>query len=72
MLNPNDSQGVHRIADMGSIPDDPGSNYVVTFTRGGPSGAIDTITKTKDGISWVRTLTYSGADLMSVSAWVRA
>jgi len=68
--NPNDSQGVLRVADCGSMPADPASNYSIVLTRGGPSGAVDTITKTKDGVSWTKTLSYTGADLTSVSAWV--
>lgn len=69
--NANDSQGVNRVADVGPIPDDPSSNYSVALTHGGPSNAVDTITKTKDGVSWLKTLTYSGSNLVGVSTWVR-
>lgn len=69
--NPADTQGMQRVADVGPLPDDPTSNYAYTFTRAGPSSKVDTITATKDGVSWRMTLTYTGADLTSVSAWVR-
>ena len=69
--NPNDSQGILRVADGGQIPDDSSSNYSYVLTRAGPAGAVDTITKTKDGISWVLTLSYTGSNLTAVSAWVR-
>lgn len=69
--NPQDSQGILRVADCGSVPDDPASNFSYVLTRAGPSSAVDTITATKDGISWVKTLTYTGSDLTGVSAWVR-
>jgi hypothetical protein len=71
-MNPNDSQGILRVADGGQIPDDPASNYSVVLTRGGPSGAVDTIAMTKDGVTWTKTLTYTGADLTGVSVWVRS
>ena len=70
-MNPQDSQGVMRVADGGTIPDDPFQNYTMTLTRGGPSGKVDTITKVLQGVSWVKTLTYTGSDLTGVSAWVR-
>ena len=70
--NPQDSQGVLRVADGGTIPDDPFQNYSITLTRGGPSGAVDTITKTLQGVSWVKTLTYTGSNITSISAWVRS
>lgn len=69
--NPADTQGMQRVADVGPLPDDPASNYSYTLTRGGPSGKVDTITATKDGVSWLLTLTYTGDDLTAVSAWVR-
>jgi len=69
--NPQDSQGILRVADGGQIPVDPSSNYSLVLTRAGPSSAVDTITKTKDGISYLKTLTYTGANLTSVSAWVQ-
>lgn len=69
--NPQDSQGVLRVADEGPIPDDPASNYSMVLTRGGPDGAVDTITVTKDGISWRQTLTYTGSNVTAISAWVR-
>lgn len=71
ILNPQDPQGALRVADLGSFPDDPGSNYSYALTRNGPSSAVDTVTITKDGVSWVKTLTYTGANLTGVSAWVR-
>ena len=70
-MNPNDSQGVHRIADMGTIPDDPASNYSYVLTFAGPGGKCDTITASKDGVSWRQTLTYTGSNVTGVSAWVR-
>lgn len=70
-MNPQDSQGVQRVADGGTIPDDPFSNYSITLTRNGPSGAVDTIVKALQGITWVKTLTYTGSNLTGVSAWVR-
>ena len=70
--NPQDTQGSARVADVGGLPDDPASNYSITLTRNGPSSAIDTITKTKDGVSWVKTVTYTGANVTAVSAWVRS
>ena len=69
--NPNDSQGVLRVADVWPIPDDPAFNYSLVLTRAGPGGAVDTITRTLQGISWVRTFTYTGNNLTSVSAWTR-
>jgi hypothetical protein len=69
--NPADTQGANRVADVGPIPDDPAANYVTTLTRGGPGGKVDTITLTKDSVSWVKTLTYTGLDVTGVSAWVR-
>lgn len=70
-MNPQDSQGVQRVADGGTIPDDPFQNYSIVLTRGGPSGAVDTITKTLQGVSWVKTLTYTGSNVTAVSPWVR-
>lgn len=70
-MNPQDSQGVQRVADGGCIPDDPFQNYSMTLTRGGPDGKVDTITKSLQGVSWVKTLTYTGSNLTSVSVWVR-
>lgn len=70
--NPQDSQGVLRVSDGGPIPDDPASNYVVTLTRGGPSGKVSVITKVLKGITWTKTLTYTGSDLTGVGAWVRS
>lgn len=69
--NPQDTQGIQRVADAGTIPIDPSSNWSWTFTRGGPSSKVDTITKTKDGISYRQTLTYTGSDLTAISAWVK-
>lgn len=70
-LNPVDPQGALRVADVGAQPDDDGANYAYALTRGGPNGAVDTVTATKDGISWRMTLTYTGNSLTGVSAWVR-
>ena len=70
--NPNDSQGVLRVADAGPIPDDPASNYAITLTRGGPSSAVSVVTATKDGVTWTKTLTYSGVNLTAVGVWVRS
>lgn len=67
--NAQDTQGSLRVADVGGLPDDPSANYSYTFTRNGPSGAIDTITKTKDGVSWLKTLTYTGDNVTAVSTW---
>ena len=70
--NPQDSQGSNRVADVGPLPDDPSANYVTTLTRGGPDSAVDTIVLTKDGLTWTKTLTYTGDNLTGVSAWVRS
>ena len=70
--NPQDSQGILRVADGGQIPDDPSSNYSISLTRNGPGSAVDTVTMTKDGVSWVKTMTYTGSNLTAVSAWVRS
>jgi len=69
--NQQDPQGVFRVADMGSLPDDPASNYSEVLTLNGPSSAVDTITRTLQGVSWVKTLTYTGSKVTAVSAWVR-
>ena len=71
LYNPGDTQGHLRVADVGPIPDDPSSNYSYVLTRAGPDSKVDTITATKDGVSWRLTLTYTGDDLTAISAWVR-
>jgi hypothetical protein len=68
-MNPQDSQGVMRVADGGTIPDDPFQNYSMVLGYTGSN--ITTITKTLQGVSWVKTLTYSGSNVTAVSAWVR-
>jgi len=70
--NPQDSQGVLRVADEGPIPDDPASNYSIVLTKNGPSGATDTIAMTKDGVTWTKTLSYTGSDVTGISVWVRS
>jgi len=70
-MNPQDSQGVLRTADEGVIPTDPASNWSIALSRGGPGGAVDVITKTKDGVSYSRTLTYTGSDVTAISEWVK-
>lgn len=69
--NPADTQGMQRVADVGPLPDDPASNYAYAFTHAGPGGRVDTITATKDGVSWLLTLTFTGSDLTSIAPWVR-
>jgi hypothetical protein len=69
--NPQDQQGILRVADAGTVPDDPASNYSIVLTRNGPSSKVDTITVTLQGISWRKTLTYTGSNVTSVSTWVK-
>lgn len=44
-----------------------------TMTYNGPSGAVDTITAGPDfqGFSYKQTLTYTGNNVTTVSAWVK-
>ena len=70
--NPQDSQGILRVSDSGNIPDDPASNYTISLTRGGPGGAVSVITKTLQGVTWTKTLTYTGSNLTGVGAWIRS
>jgi hypothetical protein len=43
------------------------------LTYGGPSGVVDTITVGPDalGFSYKQTLTYTGANVTAISAWVK-
>lgn len=66
--NPNDTQGVNRTADVGPIPIDPSSNYSIVLGYTGSN--LTTVTKTKDGISYRKTLTYTGSVVTAVSTWV--
>jgi hypothetical protein len=44
-----------------------------TYTYGGPSGALDTISVVNifDGVTYKKTLTYTGSNVTSVSGWVK-
>ncbi len=60
-----DSTGAYRINMDGESP--------VVNTYNGPGGAIDTITigPDFDGNSFRQTLTYVGANVTAISAWVK-
>lgn len=64
-----DQRGLLRRVSVCPAPDDVTGNasYVLTYTAG---GQLETITKTIGGISYTRTLTYTGTKLTGIGAWV--
>lgn len=66
-------------ATVGAVTDSTG-NHVLdptslpqVLTYAGPSGALDTITVGPDAFGFIyrQTLTYTGANVTAVSAWVK-
>lgn len=66
--NPSDRQGAARVVDIGPLPDDPGANasYVLSYT----GDVLDYVEVTRHGLTWRKTLTWTGSNLTAVSAWV--
>lgn len=66
-LNHPDARGLLRRVHVCADPVDTAQNasYALTWTN----GVVTTITKTVGGVTYSRTLSYSGADCTAVSAW---
>lgn len=64
-----DLHGVQRVADIGPLPDDPGSNKPYTLSWTGTQ--LDYVETTQHGVTWRKTLTWAGGVLTGVSVWVQ-
>lgn len=63
-----DLREVQRVADLGSLPDDVGSN--ASFALSWTGTQLDYVEKTLLGVTWRKTLTWGGGVLLAVSEWV--
>lgn len=66
--NPSDTQGATRVAEVGPIPTDPCSNasYALGYST---DGNLTTVEVTRHGVTWTRTLTWTGTQLTAVGTW---
>jgi hypothetical protein len=70
--NASDRQSHLRVVEMGMVPDDPGGNWAIAFTRDG-DGLVTAIRLTKDTITYQTTVGRDVNDrITTLSAFVVA
>lgn len=67
-LDANEARRLVRRVSVSPLPADAAEN--ASFTLSYTASVLDYIEKTIDGVTYRKTLTWTGSDLTAVSAWV--